>query len=136
MLMNAPPPLPAVDLIPSLSLYLFMCMLTPSLVAHCSCLLVSSSPFHLNSILVSMDRWLGRGKTSLVCLLLVGLLSHNVVTPVVSRSLQEFDEQKNYYPPATGSTPTRKLSFLLHVYVFVVSHPEGSTDPYSTSYAR
>ncbi|CAL9059888.1 unnamed protein product [Musa banksii] len=82
-----------------------MCKLTPSLVAHCSCLLLSS-PFHFNSILASMDRWLGRGKTSLVCLLLVGLLSHNVFTPVVSRSLQEFAEQKNYYPPATGSTPT------------------------------
>ncbi|THU61100.1 hypothetical protein C4D60_Mb07t19720 [Musa balbisiana] len=38
--------------------------------------------------------WQERVQNSLLCLLLVG----SVVTPVISRSLQEFSEQKNFYP--------------------------------------
>ncbi|WOL09114.1 protodermal factor 1-like [Canna indica] len=50
--------------------------------------------------------WIGRGKTFLACFVVLGLVSQNVIKPAVSRTLQEFSEQKNYYPPSTGSTPS------------------------------
>ncbi|CAL9061171.1 unnamed protein product [Musa banksii] len=44
--------------------------------------------------------WQERAQNSLLCLILVG----SVVTPVISRSLQEFSEQKNFYPQTRSHT--------------------------------
>ncbi|KAG6483255.1 hypothetical protein ZIOFF_059897 [Zingiber officinale] len=51
-------------------------------------------------------------KGFLVCFLVLELASQNVA---MSRSLpeQEFAEQKNYYPPSTGGSPSRRLDSLV-----------------------
>lgn len=53
--------------------------------------------------------WQERVQNSLLCLLLVG----SVVTPVISRSLQEFSEQKNFYPQKRTLSLSLSLSHII-----------------------